>query len=238
VTAARPLLVVDRLDAFYGQLQAVRAVSFEVAEGEAMAVIGANGAGKTTLFQTIAGLHGAARGDVVFDGEPISGLPAHRVVRRGIALVPEGRRIFPSLSVEENLRVAEDRHPAARARQWTRERVYGLFPDLRAARSRRGTELSGGQQQMLAIGRALLSEPRLILFDEVSLGLSPVVVRDVYQALESIRREGVTLVFVEQDVTRSLSFSDHMVCMHRGAVRLAGRAGSRSLDEVRRAYFG
>ena len=233
----QPILRVDGLDAFYGQLQALRGVSFEVAPGEALAVIGANGAGKTTLFQVVAGLHRAARGEVLLDGEPIRGLPAHRVVRRGVALVPEGRRIFPSLSVEENLRVAEDRHRAG-PRRWTRERVYALFPDLRAAAGRRGTQLSGGQQQMLAIGRALLCEPRLLLFDEVSLGLSPLVVRELYRALESIRGEGVTLVFVEQDVTRSLAFSDHVVCLQRGTVRLAGRSQSRSLDEVRRAYFG
>jgi branched-chain amino acid transport system ATP-binding protein len=232
-----PILRVDAVDAFYGQLQALRGVSFEVAAGEALAIIGANGAGKTTLFHTIAGLHRSARGQVVFDGEPIRGQPAHRVVRRGVALVPEGRRIFPSLSVDENLRVAEDRH-RRRARRWTRERVYDLFPDLRAAAARRGTQLSGGQQQMLAIGRALLCEPRLLLFDEVSLGLSPLVVGELYRALDSIRGEGVTLVFVEQDVTRSLAFSDHVVCLQRGAVRLAGRSTSRSLDEVRRAYFG
>jgi branched-chain amino acid transport system ATP-binding protein len=230
-----PILQVDGLDAFYGQLQALRGVSFEVAAGEALAIIGANGAGKTTLFQTIAGLHRSARGTILLDGDPIGGLPAHVVVRRGVALVPEGRRIFPSLSVDENLRVAEDR---GRARRWTRERVYDLFPDLRAAAARRGTQLSGGQQQMLAIGRALLCEPRLLLFDEVSLGLSPLVVRELYRALESIRADGVTLLFVEQDVTRSLAFSDHMVCLQRGAVRLAGRSTSRSLDEVRHAYFG
>jgi branched-chain amino acid transport system ATP-binding protein len=234
---SRPILQVDRLDAFYGQLQAVRAVSFEVQPGDALAVIGANGAGKTTLFHALAGLHRATAGHIVFDGEPIRGQPADRVVRRGIALVPEGRRIFPSLSVDDNLRVAEDRRRAG-PRRWTRERVYQLFPDLRAAAARGGTQLSGGQQQMLAIGRALLSEPRLLLFDEVSLGLAPTVVRELYKALASIRGEGITLVFVEQDVNRSLAFSDHVICLHRGAVRLAGPSRARSLDEVRRAYFG
>ncbi|HKE19968.1 MAG TPA: ABC transporter ATP-binding protein [Kofleriaceae bacterium] len=236
-----PLLRVDALDAFHGQLQALRGVSFELAAGEALAVIGANGAGKTTLFRAIAGLHRAAGGAVVFDGEPLGGLPAHRIVRRGIALVPEGRRIFPSLSVDENLRVAEDRHRRrgrGQSRRWSRERVYQLFPDLREAAGRPGTRLSGGQQQMLAIGRALLCEPRLLLCDEVSLGLSPVVVRDLYRALGRIRGEGVTLVFVEQDVARGLAFSDHVVCLHRGTVRLAGRSPARSLEEVRRAYFG
>ena len=236
-----PLLRVDGLAASYGQLQAVRGVSFEVGTGEALAVIGENGAGKTTLFHSICGLHGEATGTVVFAGEPIRGLPAHDIVRRGIALVPEGRRIFPSLTVDENLRVAEDQHRRARAprpRRWSRDRVYELFPDLRAASSRGGHQISGGQQQMLAIGRALLSEPRLLLFDEVSLGLSPAVVKLLYQALAAIRAEGVTLVFVEQDVQRSLAFSDHLVCLHKGTVRLAGASRSRSLDEVRRAYFG
>jgi branched-chain amino acid transport system ATP-binding protein len=235
-----PLLRVDGLVASYGQLQAVRGVSFEVGAGEALAVIGENGAGKTTLFHTLSGLHDAATGEVVFDGERLLGAPAHAIVRRGIALVPEGRRIFPSLSVDENLRVAEDQHrrAGARPRRWTRDRIYDLFPDLRAAARRGGHQISGGQQQMLAIGRALLSDPRLILLDEVSLGLSPAMVKVVYQALAQIRGDGVTLVFVEQDVRRSLAFSDHLVCLHKGTVRLAGASRSRTLDEVRRAYFG
>jgi branched-chain amino acid transport system ATP-binding protein len=240
---AEPLLRVEGLAAWYGQLQAVRGVSFEVEAGAALAVIGENGAGKTTLFHSLCGLHGAASGEVVFDGERLRGAAAHDIVRRGIALVPEGRRIFPSLSVDENLRVAEDQHRraargAARPRRWSRERVYGLFPDLRAASHRGGHQISGGQQQMLAIGRALLSEPRLLLFDEVSLGLSPAVVKLLYQALAQIRAEGMTLVFVEQDVPRGLAFSDHLICLHKGTVRLAGRSRSCSLDEVRRAYFG
>jgi len=235
-----PLLRVTGLAAYYGQLQAVRGVSFDVGAGEALAVIGENGAGKTTLFQSICGLHGAATGDVVFGGQQLRGLPAHAIVRRGIALVPEGRRIFPSLTVDENLRVAEDQHlrDRTRARRWTRERIYQLFPDLRAAARRGGHQISGGQQQMLAIGRALLSDPRLLLLDEVSLGLSPVVVKTLYHALSTIRTDGVTLVFVEQDVHRSIAFSDHLVCLHKGTVRLAGSSRSQSLDEVRRAYFG
>ena len=234
------LLRVEGLAAYYGQLQAVRGVSFDVGAGEALAVIGENGAGKTTLFQAICGLHTAATGAVVFDGQQLRGLPAHAVVRRGIALVPEGRRIFPSLTVDENLRVAEDQHrrDRARERRWTRDRVYQLFPDLRAAARRGGHQISGGQQQMLAIGRALLSDPRLLLLDEVSLGLSPTVIKTLYQALTAIRSDGVTLVFVEQDVHRSIAFSDHLVCLHKGAVRLAGSSRSQSLDKVRRAYFG
>ena len=238
---SEPLLHVGGLVAYYGQLQAVRGVSFDVGAGEALAVIGENGAGKTTLFHSICGLHGAAAGDVVFAGKQLRGVPAHDIVRRGIALVPEGRRIFPSLSVDENLRVAEDQHRRDRSRaprRWSRDRVYGLFPDLKAASRRGGHQISGGQQQMLAIGRALLSDPRLLLLDEVSLGLSPVVVKQLYQALAAIRADGVTLVFVEQDVQRSIAFSDHLVCLHKGTVRLAGSSRSRSLDEVRRAYFG
>ncbi|HEX7839981.1 MAG TPA: ABC transporter ATP-binding protein [Kofleriaceae bacterium] len=237
---SEPLLRVDGLVAYYGQLQAVRGVSFEVGAGEALAVIGENGAGKTTLFHSIAGLHGAASGEVVFAGQGLRGRAAHDIVRRGIALVPEGRRIFPSLTVDENLRVAEDPHRRGgpRPRRWTRDRVYEMFPDLRAAAHRGGHQISGGQQQMLAIGRALLSEPRLLLFDEVSLGLSPAVVKVLYQALAQIRADGVTLVFVEQDVHRSLAFSDHLICLHKGTVRLAGASRQRSLDEVRRAYFG
>ena len=236
-----PLLRIDGLSAHYGELQAVRSVSFEVGAGEALSVIGENGAGKTTLFHSICGLHEAVTGDVVFDGEPLRGRAAHDIVRRGIALVPEGRRIFPSLSVDENLRVAEDQHlrqRPPRARRWTRDRVYDLFPDLRAAARRGGHQISGGQQQMLAIGRALLSEPRLLLLDEVSLGLSPAMVKVLYQALAAIRADGVTLVFVDQDVRKSMSFSDHLVCLHKGTVRLRGPSPAQSLDEVRRAYFG
>jgi branched-chain amino acid transport system ATP-binding protein len=235
-----PLLRVDGLVASYGQLQAVRGVSFEVGAGQALAVIGENGAGKTTLFHSLCGLHGQAAGAVVFDGEHVRGIPAHDLVRRGIALVPEGRRIFPSLTVDENLRVAEDQHRRRprRARRFTRARVYELFPDLVAAARRGGHQISGGQQQMLAIGRALVSEPRLLLLDEVSLGLSPAVVKLVYEALAAIRAEGMTLVFVEQDVHKSLAFSDHLICLHKGTVRLAGPSRSRSLGDVRQAYFG
>jgi len=236
-----PLLRVEGLAAYYGQLPAVREVSFAIDTGGALAVIGENGAGKTTLFHSICGLHGAATGDVVFAGESLRGVPAHAIVRRGIALVPEGRRIFPSLTVDENLRVAEDQHRRTRragAPRWTRDRVYELFPDLRAAARRGGHQISGGQQQMLAIGRALLADPRLMLLDEVSLGLSPAMVKIVYQALAAIRADGMTLVFVEQDVRRSLAFSDDLICLHKGSVRLAGPSQARSLDEVRRAYFG
>jgi branched-chain amino acid transport system ATP-binding protein len=247
VTAA-PVLRVDGLVASYGPLQAVRGVSFEVEAGAALAVIGENGAGKTTLFHSLCGLHEAAAGDVVLDGARLRGVPAHDLVRRGIALVPEGRRIFPSLTVDENLRVAEDQRRrgagpprglrAAAPRRWTRDRVYDLFPDLRAAARRGGHQISGGQQQMLAIGRALLSEPRVLLLDEVSLGLSPAVVKTVYAALAALRADGMTLVFVEQDVGRGLAFSDHLVCLHKGTVRLAGPSRSHTLDAVKRAYFG
>ena len=232
------LLQVEDLAASYGQLQAVRGVSFDVAAGESLVVIGENGAGKTTLFHSLAGLHGAARGKVMLGDEDLGAVPAHVRVGRGIALVPEGRRIFPSLSVDENLRVAEDQLRQRRPRRWTRERVYGLFPDLRAAADRGGHQISGGQQQMLAIGRALLSEPRVLLVDEVSLGLSPAMVQVVYQALAAIRGDGVTLVFVEQDVQRGVASSDHLVCLHKGTVRLAAASRAVTLDEVRRAYFG
>jgi branched-chain amino acid transport system ATP-binding protein len=232
-----PLLRVAALDASYGQLQAVRGVSFDVEAGQALAVIGENGAGKTTLFHSLCGLHGQSSGNIVFDGAQVRGVPAHALVRRGIALVPEGRRIFPSLSVDDNLRVAEDRH-RHRVRRWSRARIYELFPDLVPAVRRGGHQISGGQQQMLAIGRALLSEPRLLLLDEVSLGLSPAVVKLVYAALAAIRAEGVTLIFVEQDVQLSLAFSDQLICLHKGTVRLAGASRSHTIDDVRQAYFG
>ncbi len=229
------LLGLDALDCRYGLLQAVRGVSFEVASGETVALIGANGAGKTTLLRAVAGAHRPHAGRVVFDGVEITGLPAHRRVALGIALVPEGRRLFPGLTVEENLRVAAS---PRRQGRWNVQSVLEVFPLLQARRRVAAANLSGGEQQAVAIGRALMSNPRLLLLDEVSLGLAPVVVEAVYQSLAGIISEGATVILVEQDLTRALQVAGRVVCMLEGRVVLEGAAGGLDRDRVVSAYFG
>ena len=226
------LLAVQDLDCRYGLLQAVRGVSFEMEAGETVGLIGANGAGKTTLLRTIAGAHRPHAGQVMLDGEDITRMPAHRRVASGIALVPEGRRLFPSLTVEENLRVA------SRRGRWTVKTVLELFPLLQQRRRTAAANLSGGEQQAVAIGRALMSNPRLLLLDEVSLGLAPVVVDAVYASLELLIREGATVVLVEQDLTRALKVAGRVICLLEGRVVLQGPAGALDRDAVVTAYFG
>ena len=228
------LLHVDALDCRYGLLQAVRGVSFEVAQGQTLALIGANGAGKTTLLRSVAGAHRPHSGRVVFDGTDVAALPAHRRVELGIALVPEGRRLFPGLTVEENLRVAAGR----RRGRWNVRTVLDVFPLLEPRLHVVAANLSGGEQQAVAIGRALMSNPRLLLLDEVSLGLAPVVVDSVYRSLAGIIAEGATVVLVEQDLTRALKVADRVVCMLEGRVVLEGEAKALDRDAVVNAYFG
>ena len=229
------LLAVEDLDCRYGLLQAVRGVSFEIAQGETVALIGANGAGKTTLLRTIAGAHRPHTGRVVFDGRDVTRLAAHRRVSRGIALVPEGRRLFPSLTVEENLRVAA---VGGRKGRWNVQAVLDAFPLLQARRSMAAGNLSGGEQQAVAIGRALMSNPRLLLLDEVSLGLAPVVVDAVYRSLADVIGEGATVLLVEQDLTRALQVAGRVICMLEGRIVLQGEASSLDRDRVVGAYFG
>ncbi|HEV2036094.1 MAG TPA: ABC transporter ATP-binding protein [Candidatus Dormibacteraeota bacterium] len=229
------LLRVDQIDSRYGLLQAVRGVSFEVDSGETVALIGANGAGKTTLLRTIAGAHRPHGGRIVFDGNDVTRVPAHRRVSLGIALVPEGRRLFPGLTVEENLRVAEV--PGRRGR-WNVQAVLDVFPLLQPRRRLLAANLSGGEQQAVAIGRALLSNPRLLLLDEVSLGLAPVVVDAVYASLQNVIGEGTTVLLVEQDLTRALKVAGRVICMLEGRVVLEGQARSLDRDRVVGAYFG
>ena len=219
-----PLLEVDRLDAFYGDFQALFAVSMQVEAGETVAVIGANGAGKSTLLASIAGLMGARRDAIRFDGAAIGGGPAYRTVARGIALVPEGRRLFSSLTVEENLLVGGQ---LGRAGPWTLARIYELFPVLAERRRLPSMALSGGQQQMVAIGRALMSNPKLILCDEISLGLAPIMVRDIYARLPAILAEGAAVVIVEQDIVQALAAAKHVYCLQEGRVALSGAAEAR-----------
>ena len=228
------LLEADALDCRYGLLQAVRGISLRVEQGETLALVGANGAGKTTLLRALAGAHRAHGGRVRFDGADITNLPPHRRVALGISLVPEGRRLFPGLTVEENLRVAASR----RRGRWDLASVMEVFPLLQARRRMVAANLSGGEQQAVAIGRALMANPRLLLLDEVSLGLAPVVVDAVYRSLADVIREGTTVVLVEQDLTRALKVATRVVCMLEGRIVLEGEASSLDRDSIVGAYFG
>jgi branched-chain amino acid transport system ATP-binding protein len=235
VSAGRPLLEVAGLDAWYGDFQALFEVSVSVADGEVVAIIGANGAGKSTLLRTVAGLLPRTTGSVRFDGAELAGVPAHRRVALGISLVPEGRRIFPSLSVEENLLVgAQARRPGP----WSVPAVLELFPLLAGMRRRGGGQLSGGEQQALAIGRGLMANPRLLLLDEVSLGLAPIVVRRIYEALPAIRAAGTTVVVIEQDIGQALRAADRVYCLLEGRVALEGAPRDLDRDRIAAAYFG
>ena len=230
-----PLLRVERVDAFYGDFQALFGVSLAVGAGQVVAVIGANGAGKSTLLKCIAGLMHPRAGAIAFDGGDITTTPAFNVVKRGIALVPEGRRLFPSLTVEENLLIGgESRRPGP----WTLARVYALFPVLAERRHVPATALSGGQQQMAAIGRALMANPKLLLCDEISLGLAPIVVRDIYARLPEIVGEGLSLIIVEQDIVQALRAADHVYCLQEGRVALDSAAAGLTRETIAAAYFG
>jgi branched-chain amino acid transport system ATP-binding protein len=229
------LLEVRALDAYYGDFQALFGVTMGVTAGEVVAVIGANGAGKSTLLRSIAGAMRARRDAILFAGEPIGHLPAHDVVARGIALVPEGRRLFPSLTVEENLLIGGQ---LGRPGPWTLKRVYELFPILAERRHQIAPSLSGGQQQMVAIARALMSNPKLLLCDEISLGLAPIVIRDIYARIPAIVAEGLSLVIVEQDIVQALKTAKHVYCLQEGRVALEGEAGSLTREKISAAYFG
>jgi branched-chain amino acid transport system ATP-binding protein len=229
------LLEVRSVDAQYGLLKAVRGVSLTIEEGEVRALIGANGAGKTTLLRTIAGAHRPAAGSIVFNGADISRVPAHRRVGLGIALVPEGRRLFPGLTVEENLSIAGAHK---RGGEWTVDRVLEVFPMLRERRAQRAATLSGGEQQATAIGRALMCNPRLILLDEVSLGLAPLAVAAVYESLRTLIAGGTTVVVVEQDLGRALGVATSVTCMLHGQVVLEGVAKELTREQITAAYFG
>jgi len=229
------LLQASELKAFYGDAQALFGLDFRVEPGEVVAVIGANGAGKSTLLKSLTGLVKVPRETVHFDGRPIGGLPPGEIVRLGLAMVPEGRRLFPSLTVEENLRMGAF---AARPGPWTLERLYAMFPILKDKRRNPGTALSGGQQQMVAIGRALMSNPRMLLCDELSLGLAPIVIKEIYDALPTICGEGMAVVVVEQDVTVAQRVSRRVVCLQEGRVSLEGASDALTRDQISAAYFG
>ncbi|RUT89037.1 ABC transporter ATP-binding protein [Mesorhizobium sp. M7A.T.Ca.TU.009.01.3.2] len=224
------------LTANYGQFRALFGVDISVAAGECVAIIGANGAGKSTLMRSITGVIGNEPGMVLHRGEPIGALSSAQIMKRGIAMVPEGRRLFPSLTVEENLLVGGQARKVPGP--WNLDAVYDLFPILRERRKSPGTALSGGQQQMVAIGRALMSNPQLLLCDEISLGLAPVVIRDIYAALPRIRESGAAIVLVEQDIGKALAVADRVYCMMEGRVTLAARTAEVTREDIHSAYFG
>lgn len=231
-----PLLQTKGLTAFYGDFQALFGVDIEMVAGETVAIIGANGAGKTTLMRALTGLLPSAREAVAFNGVPIGDLPSWSVIDKGISMVPEGRKLFASLSVEENLLIGA--HKRIGNGYWTLERIYDLFPILRTRKDTPGTALSGGQQQMVAIGRALMSNPDLLLCDEISLGLAPVVIGDIYAAFPRIRESGTSIIVVEQDISRALKVADTVYCMMEGRVTLRGRPEELDRDAIHNAYFG
>lgn len=230
------LLETHRLTAFYGDFQALYGIDLELNAGETLAIIGANGAGKSTFLKTITGLLPAEPGSVILDGRPIAGLPPAEIVRLGISLVPEGRRLFPSLSVEENLRIGA--YGRRQAGYWSLERIYDLFPALVARREAPSQALSGGEQQMAAIGRALMSNPRVLLCDEISLGLAPVVIRRIYAALPQIKAQGASVILVEQDIVQALQVADRVYCFQEGRMSLTGRPDELDRERIHTAYFG
>jgi branched-chain amino acid transport system ATP-binding protein len=230
-----PLLELDEVDVCHGDLQAVFGVSLRADAGEALALIGANGAGKSTLLRAITGLTPARRGSLRLERQELSAVPAERIAALGIALVPEGRLLFPSLTVEENLLMGT---LVRRPGRWNLAAVYGLFPVLQEFRRRPATLLSGGQQQMVAIGRALMANPKLLLCDELSLGLAPVIVDEIYRAFARIRGEGLAIVLVEQNVERACAVSDRVVCLLKGRVTLAGASRGLARERIATAYFG
>ncbi len=235
MTGTASLLRTTALSAWYGDFQAIFDIDFEIRMGETVAVIGANGAGKSTFLRALAGALDTRPGMLSYDGNDIGHLPAHEVLRRGIALVPEGRKLFQSLSVEENLQIGGDH---GRTGPWTLKRVFDLFPVLAERRAQPATSLSGGQQQMCAIGRALMANPRLLLCDEISLGLAPVIIRELYERLVTIAAEGTTLVIVEQDINRALEAADRFYCFQKGRVSLQGPARGFDRQAITAAYFG
>jgi len=232
---SRDLLAVDDLEARHGLLVAVRGMTLRIAEGEIMALVGANGAGKTTLLRAIAGAHAPSAGRVRFDGADVTKLRAYQRARAGIALVPEGRRLFANLTVEENLRVAGR---TGRSGPWTFETVLDAFPMLAPHLRRRSGDLSGGQQQATAIGRALMTNPRVLLLDEVSLGLSPHAVDVVYDSLQTVIAGGATILLVEQDLARAMRTATRVVCMLEGRIVLDAAANAVARETVTEAYFG
>ena len=233
--SAFPVLEVRDLSVHHGQLQALRGVSLAVPAGSVHAMIGANGAGKSTLLRTIAGLHRPTSGSVLLGGADITALRPEQRVAAGVVMVPEGRRLFPSLTVEENLQVGM---ASARPGPWTIDAVYELFDWMRDRRAQHAAQLSGGEQQAVALGRALVANPRVLLLDELSLGLAPIVVRQIYGLLPRLLSSGVTVLVVEQDVSQALAVASRLHCLLEGRITLAGQPAELTPTQIESAYFG
>ena len=230
------LLSTRGLTAHYGDFQALFGVDIDLNEGETIAIIGANGAGKTTLMRSLSGVLQNAPDMISFEGKAIGGMSADEILPLGLAMVPEGRRLFPSLSVEENLLIGT--YGRKVGGYWSLETIYELFPILAERRDNPGTALSGGQQQMVAIGRALMSNPKVLLCDEISLGLAPVVIKDIYAAVPKIQESGASLIVVEQDIGQAMKVADRVYCMMEGRVTLEGTPDSLTREDIHAAYFG
>ena len=233
------MLEVRGIETYYGNIPALRGISIDVPAGSVVAILGANGAGKTTLMKTIAGILRPRSGTVSFLGEEITGLPSHKLVRRGVALVPEGRAILSRMTVRENLEMGAYGKSARPHGRETLERVFAMFPVLRTRAGQKAGTLSGGEQQMCAIGRGLMARPRLLLLDEPALGLAPLLVREVFSSLRTIREQGVTIVLVEQNVAHALALADRAYVLETGRVALSGRCADLAEDErIRAGYLG
>ncbi len=232
------LLEIRNLDVFHGESRALTNIELDVEKGRIVSILGANSAGKSTLLMTVCGLLRAKAGTICFDGKRIDGLEPYEIVDLGVALVPEGRKVFSSLTVQENLLIGSYTPRARKKRDETIASVFELFPILKMRRHQQGPNLSGGEQQMLSIGRALMSRPSFLIFDELSLGLTPLVIKDLYKAVKEINRRGVTVVLVEQDVKRSLKVADFVYILQEGAMALKGNPRFLSEEIVKRAYFG
>ncbi len=234
-TAATPLLAVDKLSVFYDAFQAVHDVDLTIRAGEIVSIIGANGAGKSSFLKALVRQAGRVTGSALFDGEDLAAFSTRDIVAKGIALVPEGRQLFPSLTVQENLHIGWE---LGRRGDVGLGQVFEWFPVLAERRDQRARELSGGQQQMVALGRALLANPRLLLCDEISLGLAPRVVNELYEIIPRVRDRGVAVIVVEQDVTRSLSVADRFYCFLEGEVSMSGRPADADRETIMQHYFG
>jgi branched-chain amino acid transport system ATP-binding protein len=233
------MLEVKQIDAYYGSLRVLFDISIEIKPGETVAIIGANGAGKSTLLKTITGMMHPKMGRILFEGRDITGMPPYRIVEQGISMVPEGRRIFPDMTVYENLRLGSYHSTARSKRDNNFKKIYEYFPILKDRKNQLAKTLSGGEQQMMAIGSALMSDPRLLLLDEMSLGLSPLFVNKLYRIMAEIREQGMTIIFVEQNVKRTLTEADRAYILESGAIVLSGSAEwLREEESVKKAYFG
>ena len=230
-----PLLAVEGLSVFYDQFRAVDGIDLTVSAGEVVSIIGANGAGKSSLLKAIIGQADRIEGIIRYEGGDLAGSTTAEIAAGGIALVPEGRRLFPSLSVEENLQLGWE---VGRRGEIGFDQVFGYFPVLKERRRQKARELSGGQQQMVALGRALLANPKLLLCDEISLGLAPLIIDQLYRLIPAIKQRGIGILVVEQDITRSLAVADRFYCLLEGKVTLAGRPGGTSWAIVMKHYFG